>query len=254
MNCIDLALYLYRYKLNLIIILFFLRLGTSGAMTEFTDSYELGSLIRSLQIERPPQRKLAPQWNLSLVLQALLKPPFEPIQASDLKSLTLKTVFLLALASGRRRSEIHALCFDSHHFRQNQDQSILTLYPDLDFVAKNQALDSVAEPILKIKAFSAVGSQDFDRQLYPVRALLQYRKTTSSPGCWKGRMKLFLSYKTDETKKANISSWIVKLIRLVYVTEGSNHCTLELRKASAHEVRALAASIWGTIRVNTVRM
>ena len=185
-----------------------------------------------------------PQWNLSLVLQALLKPPFEPIQASDLKSLTLKTVFLLALASGRRRSEIHALCFDSHHFRQNQDQSILTLYPDLDFVAKNQALDSVAE-LIKIKAFSAVGSQDFDRQLCPVRSLLQYRKTMSSPGCRKGRKKLFLSYKpskTDEIKKATISSWIVKLIRQVYATEGSNPCALELHKVSAHEVRALSAS------------
>ena len=81
-----------------------LTISSSCSRTEFTDSYELGSLIRSFQIERPPQRKLAPQWNLSLVLQALLKPPFEPIQASDLKSLTLKTVFLLALASGRRRS------------------------------------------------------------------------------------------------------------------------------------------------------
>ena len=137
------------------------------------------------------------------------------------------------------------LCaFDSHHFRQNQDQSILTLYPDLDFVAKNQALDSVAEPI-KIKTFSAVGSQDFDRQLCPVRSLLQYRKTTSSPGCRKGRKKLFLSYKpskTDEIKKATISSWIVKLIRQVYATEGSNPCALELHKVSAHEVRALSAS------------
>ena len=219
-------------------------ISSCGSRTEFTNSPELASLIRSFQLERPPQRKIAPQWNLSLVLQALLKPPFEPIHACDLKSLTLKTVFLVALASGRRRSEIHALCFDSHHFRQNQDQSLLTLYPDLEFVAKNQVLDSVAEPI-KLKAFTAVGSEDFDRKLCPVRALLQYRKVTSSPGCRKGRKKLFISYKpskTDEIKKATISSWIVKLIRLAYATEGSNPCALELHKVSAHEVRALSAS------------
>ena len=151
----------------------------------------------------------------------------------------------MALASGRRRSEIHALCFDSHHFRQNQDQSLLTLYPDLDFVAKNQALDSVAEPIKLLKAFTAVGSEDFDRKLCPVRALLQYRKVTSSPECRKDRKKLFVSYKpskTVEIKKATISSWIVKLIRLAYATEGSNSCALELHKDSAHEVRALSAS------------
>ena len=101
--------------------------------TEFAHSAELASLIRSFQLERPPRRKVAPQWNLSLVLQALVKPPFEPIAKCDLKSLTLKTIFLVALALGRRRSELHALCFDSHHYRQNQDQSMITLYPALDF-------------------------------------------------------------------------------------------------------------------------
>ena len=107
-------------------------------------------------------------------------------------------------------------------------------------MAKNQVLDSVAEPI-KLKAFTSVGSEDFDSKLCPVRALLQYRKMTSSPGCRKGRKKLFISYK-DEIKKATISSWIVKLIRLAYATEGSNPCALELHKVSAHEVRALSAS------------
>ena len=33
---------------------------------------------------------------------------------------------------------------------------MVTLYPDLDFVAKNQALDAVAEPI-KLSAFTSVG-------------------------------------------------------------------------------------------------
>ena len=67
----------------------------------------------------------------------------------------------------------------------------------------------------------------------------------SFPRCRKGRKKLFLSYKpskTDDIKKATISSWIVKLIRLVYATEGSNPCALELHKVSAHKVRALSAS------------
>ena len=53
---------------------------------------------------------------------------------------------------------------------------------------------------------------------------------------------LHLPSKTHEIKKATISSWIVKLIRLAYATEGSNPCALELHKVSAHEVRALSAS------------
>ena len=41
---------------------------------------------------------------------------------------------------------------------------------------------------------------------------------------------------------ATISSWIVKLIRLAYESEGSDPRTRELHKVSAHEVRALSAS------------
>ena len=44
-------------------------ISSCGSRTEFTNSPELASLIRSFQLERPPQRKIAPQWNLSLFLQ-----------------------------------------------------------------------------------------------------------------------------------------------------------------------------------------
>ena len=47
-------------------------------------------------------------WNLSLVLHQRTKAPFEPLKEVSLKHLTFKTVFLLALGSGKRRSEIHA--------------------------------------------------------------------------------------------------------------------------------------------------
>ena len=49
-----------------------------------------------------------PKWNLSVVLNELTKAPFEPMKDTDLKHLTLKTAFLLALASGKRCSKIHA--------------------------------------------------------------------------------------------------------------------------------------------------
>ena len=55
----------------------------------------------------------------------------------------------------------------------------------------------------------------------------------------------FISYKpskSDEIKRATISSWICKLIRLAYESEGSDPRVLELHKVLAHEVRALSAS------------
>ena len=43
-------------------------ISSCGSRSEVTNSAEITSLIHSLQIERPPKRKIAPQWNLSLVL------------------------------------------------------------------------------------------------------------------------------------------------------------------------------------------
>ena len=53
----------------------------------------------------PKSSRDLPKWNLSVVLNKLTKAPFEPMKDTDLKHLTLKTALLLALASGKRRSE-----------------------------------------------------------------------------------------------------------------------------------------------------
>ena len=68
----------------------------------------LTRLLDSFHRDRPKGRRGIPSWNLSLVLHQLSKVPFEPLKEASLKHLTFKTVFLLALGSGKRRSEIHA--------------------------------------------------------------------------------------------------------------------------------------------------
>ena len=65
-------------------------------------------LLSSFHRDRPKSSRNLPKWNLSVVLNELTKAPFEPMKDTDHKHLTLKTTFLLALASGKRRSEIHA--------------------------------------------------------------------------------------------------------------------------------------------------
>ena len=70
-------------------------------------SSDLNRLLSSFHRDRPRTSRNLPKWNLS-VLNELTKAPFEPMKDTDLKHLTLKTAFLLALASGKRRSDIHA--------------------------------------------------------------------------------------------------------------------------------------------------
>ena len=80
-------------------------LGPAGH--HISQSSDLNRLLSSFHRDRPkvPEFFLTP---LSVVLNELTKAPVEPMKDSDLKHLTLKTAFLLALASGKCRSEIHA--------------------------------------------------------------------------------------------------------------------------------------------------
>ena len=91
----------------------------------------LTRLLDSFHRDRPKGRRGIPSWNLSLVLHQLTKAPFEPIKEASLKHLTFKTVFLLALGSSKRRSEIHA--WQNKNIRHQSDWSRVSLYPSTVF-------------------------------------------------------------------------------------------------------------------------
>ena len=96
----------------------------------------LTRLLDSFHRDRPKGRRGIPSWNLSLVLHQLTKLPFEPIKEASLKHLTFKTVFLLALGSGKRRSEIHA--WQNRNIRHQSDWSKVSLYPSPSFLSKKR--------------------------------------------------------------------------------------------------------------------
>ena len=79
-----------------------------------------------------PPREIRPSdWNLSLVFRCLSRPPFEPHKLASDKHLTWKTVFLLALASAKRVSELHGLSFRVRHsceWNLVPSRSFLTLW------------------------------------------------------------------------------------------------------------------------------
>ncbi len=68
------------------------------------------SVVRFLKGARrlnPPRPLTVPTWDLPTVLRALKGPPFEPLQSTDLRSLSLKTALLLA--SVKRVGDLQAL-------------------------------------------------------------------------------------------------------------------------------------------------
>ena len=144
-------------------------------------SDNLTRLVESFHRDRAKGRRGIPSWNLSLVLHQLTKAPFEPLREASLKHLTFKTVFLLALGSGKRRSEIHA--WQHKNIRHQSDWSKVSLFPSPSFLSKNQLAkegpESVAPVVIPALAPTLDRSLKSDRTLCPVRALRYYLDKTS---------------------------------------------------------------------------
>ena len=52
----------------------------------------ISDMIMSMELQRPKLTPVLPQWDLGIVLEALSKPPYEPLRETSLKHLTLKTL------------------------------------------------------------------------------------------------------------------------------------------------------------------
>ena len=203
----------------------------------------LTRLLESFHRDRPRGRRGIPSWNLSLVLHQLTRAPFEPLWEASLKHLTFKTVFLLALGSGRRRSEIHA--WQHKNIRHQSDWSKVSLFPSPSFLSKNQLAkegpESVAPVVIPALAPTLDKSLKSDRSLCPVRALRYYLDRTSD--LRQHKELVFVSFKKGFDKDispATISSWIKQTVILCY--ELSDHQAHTLHQVKAHDVRAFAAS------------
>ena len=203
----------------------------------------LTRLLDSFHRDRPKGGRGIPSWNLSLVLHQLTKAPFEPLKEASLKHLTFKTVFLMALGSGKRRSEIHAWLHKN--IRHQSDWSKVSLYPSPSFLSKNQLAregpDSVAPVVIPALAPTLDKSLKGDRSLCPVRALRYYLDRTSD--LRQNKELVFVSFKKGFDKdisSATVSSWIKQTVILCY--ELSDQQALTLHQVKAHDVRAFAAS------------
>ena len=179
----------------------------------------LTRLLDSFHRDRPKGRRGIPSWNLSLVLHQLTKAPFEPLREASLKHLTFKTVFLLALGSGKRRSEIHA--WQHKNIRHQSDWSKVSLIPSPSFLSKNQLAkegpESVAPVVIPALAPTLDRSLKSDRSLCPVRALRYYLDRTSD--LRQHKELVFVSFKKGFDKDispATISSWIKQTVILCY--------------------------------------
>ena len=157
-------------------------------------------------LKKPGIRSAEPKWNLDLVLNLLSSNSFN-INVSK-EFLTMKCIFLLALALGNRISEFHSLLRGSKFIKFSRNNKSVTLIPNASFLAKNESPSFRRMPMKVLAIFNRDGSP---HSLCPVNALSLYLKCTSN--C-KAR-KLFVNpISLAPCSKGRIVYYIRKLIRM----------------------------------------
>ena len=228
-------------------------LGPSGQ--HIAHNEDLHRLLSSFHRDRPKSSRNLPKWNLSVVLNELTKAPFEPMKDTYLKHLTLKTAFMLALASGKRRSEIHD--WVANKVSNLGQWEKVALFPSSDFIAKNQLAREGSQSVspVTIPALTTIVDRQFkeDRTLCPVRALRYYLDRTKD--LRGSRSLLFISFKkghTSDIRPATLSSWLKQTILLCY--KQADQQALDLVQVKAHDIRVFAASkaFYGGVSVDQI--
>ena len=198
---------------------------------------DLSKLIKGIFNSNPILKPLLPNWDLPSVLWRLCDPPFEPLLSCDVKILTWKTVFLIALATASRVSELHALSVKDGNLRYERHG--IRLLPNLQFLSKTQRLNNPWIPIF-IPSFHNFATEARDLLLCPYRALKMYIKRTESQRKEIDSDSLFITYQKGVCRpgsKNSVARWIVSLIKWVY-QDTSKH----LSTVHAHDTRKLATS------------
>ncbi len=192
----------------------------------------------------PPRPLTVPTWDLPTVLRALKGPPFEPLQSTDLRSLSLKTALLLALASVKRVGDLQALSTSPACLEFGPNDSKVVLKPRHGYVPKVLSTPFRAQVI----TLSALPPSEEDRELSllcPVRALRIYFER-SAP--FRHTEQLIVSFgnrtKGHPVTKQRLSKWIVDAVMLAYSSLGLQ-CPIGVR---AHSTRGIASSwAWSSV-------
>ena len=125
-------------------------------------------LARNQFLTNPPQRKKIPEWSVDKVLDLLSTAEFD-LRGASPEHLLLKTLFLTALASGNRVSELAATSHQGLDFSDNK----VALPTRPVFLFKNQSIKNPSPPAIQ---FPALGHNN---SFCPVAALRNYVAKTS---------------------------------------------------------------------------
>ena len=194
----------------------------------------LSQLLKAFATSRPPSRPRVPEWDLSRVLRALRSADFEPPRwetRQDRMRCTWKTVFLLALATTSRRSELQALSRSPRDLVFADAGMSMRVVPG--FLAKTAIPGMDPSPIFVPSLTPFSGRDNEDRLLCPVRMVQKYLAFT---GGLIPKERLFRKVRGEGNPSSQtIASWIKACVRFTHQHRPDV-------PVSAHQVRRMSAS------------
>ena len=200
-------------------------------LPEISTSPILKDLIRSFEISAPRPLFPPPPWDLDKVLQFLSGPPFEPLARASFLDKTKKALFLLAMATAKRVSELQALSFSVSF--QGED---LVLYYDPFFRAKTESAANPLSRSVIVPSLSDFAGDLPERVQCPVRAIKFLRKAARSASYIPSR--LFVSPRNPE--RAMSKNAISFYLRQLIIDSGAVSSS---RSPRAHDIRGIATSL-----------
>ena len=200
-------------------------------LPEISSSPILKDLVRSFEISAPRPIFPPPPWDLDKVLEFLSGPPFEPLARASFLDKTKKALFLLAMATAKRVSELQALSFSVSFQGEG-----LVLYYDPFFRAKTESVINPLPRSVVVPSLSDFAGNLPERLHCPVRAIKYLRKAARSASFIPPR--LFVSPKNP--KRSMSKNAMSFYLRQLIVDSGAVSST---RPPRAHDIRGIATSL-----------
>ncbi|XP_060581308.1 uncharacterized protein LOC132737942 [Ruditapes philippinarum] len=188
-------------------------------------------LLRAVFNERPPLKKLVPEWDLLFILDSLKKAPFEPLKDASLRYLTWKVCFLLAITTFRRCSDLQSLRLGENYVNV-QKKGLTFIRTGLS----KQDRPNHSDRNIFIPALPK------NRTLDPKRVLFHYLKRTEkfrNAGSDQEIVKLFIATKKPHkpVSAQTISRWLVSIIKFCYKSQSK-----DIGKIKGHSTRSIGPS------------
>ncbi len=182
----------------------------------------------------------SPRGTLAVVLEALCIPPFEPIEETSDRRLSLKTTFLLAITSLKRVGDLQALSVAPSYLDFAPGLAKAFLYPRAGYTPK---VPTTAPRPVVLQAFHPPPFRDSDQVklncMCPVRALDTYVHRATQ---WRRSDQLLVCVGPPRrglpASKHTIGRWIVETITACYESSGLPSPL----GVKAHSTRGVAAS------------